>query len=79
MGSLDLGANKNYKTKPIQDRWEAQRAMWLDPKNHKSNAKGHDPRDGILSEELPMDHKKRSTIEPGLSTRKMIKMTMRSV
>ena len=76
---LDLGANKNYKTKTIQDRWETQRALWLDSKNHKNNETGYDPRDGIASEELPMDHKKRSTIEPGLSMRKMVKMTMRSV
>lgn len=78
-GILDLGGNKNYKTKTIQDRWETQRALWLDSKNHKNNDKGYDPRDGISSEELPMDHKKRSTIEPGLSMRKMVKMTMRSV
>ena len=76
---LDLGANKNYKTKTIQDRWETHRALWLDSKNHKNNSSGYDPRDGVPSEELPMDHKKRSTIEPGLSMRKMVKMTMRSV
>jgi hypothetical protein len=76
---LDLGQNKNYKTKVIQDRWEAQRALWLDCKNHRNSDKGYDPRDGIPSEELPMDHKKKSSIEPGLSVRKMIKMTMRSV
>ena len=28
MHSLDLGDNKNYKTKMVQNRWEQRRNMW---------------------------------------------------
>ena len=76
---LSLGANKNYKTKVIQDRWEEQRARWLDPQSHANYGTGYDPRDGIPAEELPIDHARKSAIEPSISVRKMIKMTMRSV
>ena len=41
--TLDLGANKNYKTTVIQSRWEKERAKWLDASNHPPG----DPQDGI--------------------------------
>lgn len=72
-----LGANKNYKTKKIQDRWEQQRSAWLDPKTHVSTAHV-DPRDGIPGEELPIDHNKRYKEDERISVRKKIKQTMRS-
>ena len=76
---LNLGINKNYKTKAIQDRWEQQRALWLDPKSHANYNTNYDPKDGIPSEDLPIDHRQKSGIEPAISVRKMVKMTMRSV
>ena len=39
---LDLGENKNYKTKVIVERWEQERLAWLSIKNSK-----RDPRDGV--------------------------------
>jgi hypothetical protein len=41
--TLELGANKNYKTTVIQSRWEKERAKWLDASNHPPG----DPQDGI--------------------------------
>ena len=48
---LNLGPNKNYKTQVIIDRWEAERAKWLTPKQSSK-----DPKNGIPSESLPIDH-----------------------
>ena len=69
---LNLGDNKNYKTKTIQNRWEAEREKWLNSKTKQ------DPRDGVPGEPLPMDNKKRAA-DQSMSVRKKVKMTMRSV
>ena len=31
---LNLGANKNFKSKVIQERWEKQRSIWLSKSKH---------------------------------------------
>ena len=67
---LNFGMNKNYKTKVIQERWEKERAKWLNPKSHEVNnkfveingekhKKNADPRDGVIAKALPMDHKEK--------------------
>ena len=77
---LNLGANKNYKTSIIQERWENQRAIWLNPNTHANNKNGpNDPRDKIPARSLPQDHKLKSWNNDGTSVRKRIKQTMRSV
>ena len=51
---LDLGADKNYKTKVIIERWDKERLAWLSSGNKKV-----DPRDGIPYATLPVDHKQK--------------------
>ena len=54
--------------------------MWLNPNSHLNNKSGaNDPRDNIPARSLPQDHKLKSQNNDGLSVRKKIKMTMRSV
>ena len=43
MSELDLGDQKNFKTKIVQNRWQQQRTMWLKTKDE--NPK-EDPKDG---------------------------------
>ena len=69
---LDLGADKNYKTKVIQTRWDQERQKWLD------KASKTDPRDGVPVGQIPIDHKKK-TVDNSMSIRRRIKHTMRSV
>ena len=78
---LNLGANKSYKSKVIQDRWEKQRNIWLSKSKHviaEGQMKEIDPRDGIPSDMVPIDHSIRSRENEGLSVRKKIKNVMRS-
>ena len=63
---------KNYKTKVIIDRWETERAKWLEQKPT------CDPRDGVEGQPLPMDHKEKLA-DRTMSVRRKIKQTMRSV
>lgn len=56
---LNLGVNKNFKSKVIQDRWEKQRAIWLNKSKHhviNGQMKEIDPRDGVPSDIVPIDH-----------------------
>lgn len=53
---LNLGPNKNYKTKIIQNRWEQQRSSWLGMNTN--NQIRTDPRDGIPAQNIPTDHRK---------------------
>ena len=69
---MDLGLQKNYKTKVIIDRWEQERAKWLEQPATK------DPRDGLQAALLPMDHKQKLP-DHSMSVRRSIKQTMRSV
>ena len=72
---LDLGRDKNYKSKNIQNRWEKQRESWLQSHNKEKS----DPRDGFPSRLIPPSNKfgpvgHDSTVR---TTRKNIKKTMK--
>lgn len=86
---LDLGLNKNYKTKIIQDRWEKQRQAWLNPKTHENNTaivdnevvfRPNDPRDGVSQGQIPLDHSvKVAQGYSEVSLRKKIKRIMKNL